>query len=172
MNRNRTNPSVQQRAAQPYAGVSRRVTAGVAAAVDGAFPIVFGWLDERGIDPSGPPFIRTRAIDHAGEPLELEMAVPVAEPAQANGEVMADVLPEGRYLTLLHVGPYRSETAADLADARDTLMEFARDNGLQCVRASGSGAELPAAVEHLLVGPVDTPDHTRWETELAYLIVD
>lgn len=161
-------PRIEYRAAQPYLGITRRVTHGVPAAVDQAFPALFAWLGEHGVAPAGPPFIRTREIDERGEPLELDVAVPVASAVEGDGEVRADVLPAGRYLTALHVGPYRSQTATDLGDARAALLRHADERGLVYAR----GAELPCAVEHFRIGPVDTPDHTRWETELAYLLAD
>jgi RNA polymerase sigma-70 factor, ECF subfamily len=165
-------PHIEERAEQPYLGITRQVTQGVPAAVDRAFPALFAWLGEHGIEPAGPPFIRTCEVDERGEPLELDVGVPVAAPVEAAGEVRADALPAGRYLTLLHVGPYRSETATDLGDARDALLRHADEHGIVYSRATERGAALPCAVEHLRVGPVDTPDHTRWETELAYLIVE
>ena len=161
-------PRIEDRGAQPYLGITRRVTHGVPAAVDEAFPALFAWLGERGVEPSGPPFIRTREVDERGEPLELDVAVPVAAPVETEGEIRRDELPAGRYLTALHVGPYRSETATDLGAARAALLRHADEHGLVYAR----GTALPCAVEHFRIGPVDTPDHTRWETELAYLIAE
>lgn len=163
-------PQIQQRAAQPYMGMTRRVTEGVPAAVDGAFPALFAWLGEHGVEPAGAPFIRTREVDERSEPLELDVGVPVAAPVEPDGDVRADELPAGRYLTLLHIGPYRSQTATDLGDARAALLRHADERGIVYSRATERGALLPCAVEHLRVGPVDTPDHTAWETEVAYLI--
>ena len=164
-------PQLEQRPAQPYLAIARRVTDGVPAAVDTAFPELFGWLREHGVEPAGPPFIRYREIDAGGEPLELEAGVPVAAGATGAGQVRADVLPEGRYATLLHVGPYRSTTAPDLADARAALVSWAAEHGIVYSRETERGAALPCCVEHLLIGPVDEPDHSKWETEFAYLVV-
>jgi effector-binding domain-containing protein len=165
-------PCVVERAAQPYLKITCQVTAGVPAAVDTAFPALFGWLGSRGLAPSGPPFIRTTEIDRGGQPLELEVGVPVAEAVSGEGEVESDTLPAGRYLTLLHVGPYRSRTEPDLEDARAALLRFAEERGIVCGRPTDRGEALECSVEHLRVGPVDTPDHSKWETEFAYLIVD
>ena len=165
-------PKIEERAAQPYVGITRRVTEGVPAVVDTAFPALFAWLGEHGVEPAGPPFIRTREVDTRGEPLELDVAVPVAAPVETDGDVRADVLPAGRYLTLLHVGPYRSETATDLGDARDALLRHAHERGIVYSRPTERGALVPCGVEHFRVGPVDTRDHTTWETEIAYLIAD
>ena len=106
-------PRIEVRSEQPYLAIHRHVTDGVPAAVDSAFPELFAWLGERGIAPSGPPFMRFREVDPDGEPLELEVAAPVdvavGGPYTGDAPVLADALPAGRYVTLLHVGPYRSE---------------------------------------------------------------
>jgi hypothetical protein len=88
------------------------------------------------------------------------------------GTVRAGVLPGGRYVTLLHVGPYSSDTARDLGAAREELRRWIAERGIVYSRATERGATLPSCSEHLRVGPVDEPDWTRWETEFAYLIVD
>jgi effector-binding domain-containing protein len=165
-------PRIEERAVQPYLKIRRQVTSGVPDAVDDAFPALFAWLGERGIEPAGPPFIRTLEVDEHGEPLELEVSVPVAEAVSGGREVEADTLPAGRYLTVVHVGPYRSETETDLADARAALLRFARERGIVYSLETARGATLPCAVEHFRIGPVDTPDYSTWETEFAYLIVD
>ena len=72
--------------------------------------------------------------------------------------VRSGELPAGRWATYLHVGPYRSETEPDLAAGRATLQP-----------GRTPGAARADYVEHFFTGPVEEPDHARWETELAYL---
>jgi hypothetical protein len=148
------------------------VTEGVPAAVDPAFPELFGWLGRHGVTPAGPPFIRTHEVDAAGEPLELEVAAPVAGDVPSDERVRRDALPAGRYLTTLHVGPYRSETERDLGDARAALIEWAERQGIVYARETERGLAFRCAVDHLLVSPGTEADFTKWETELAYLIVE
>jgi DNA gyrase inhibitor GyrI len=88
--------------------------AGISAAVDEAFPELFGWLAEQGIAPVGPPFIRYLVIDMAAE-LEIELAVPVSAPIARSGRVQPGVLPEGSYAVLRHTGPYDGLVAANAA---------------------------------------------------------
>jgi len=42
--------------------------------------------------------------------------------------VRASTLPGGDYITLLHVGPYRSDSLPDLGDARAELVAWADEN--------------------------------------------
>jgi hypothetical protein len=52
-------PRIEERAAQHYAGIRATVPmGGISAAVDEAFPELFGWLAGTGTAPAAPPFIR------------------------------------------------------------------------------------------------------------------
>jgi GyrI-like small molecule binding domain len=165
-------PRIEKRAAQPYVGLVREVTAGVPDAVDGAFPELVGWLSEHRVEPAGTPFIRTLEADRDGEALELEVGFPVDAPVAAGGPVRAGVLPAGRYLTVVHTGPYRSETERDIAVARAALTAWAAEREIVYSTRSERGEALACAVDHLLVGPVEESDYTKWKTEFAYLIVE
>jgi hypothetical protein len=155
-------PLVQTRAAQPYVGISAEVTTEdeLRAAVHRGFAELFGWLGDNGIQPSGAPFIRYLEVAEDGRPLRLELAAPIRAAVSGAGSVHADELPAGSYVTLLHVGPYRSLKAPDLGDARAELLAWARARGL----------DFDAHVEHYITDARSEPDWTRWETELAYLI--
>ena len=168
-----TEPRIQERAEQPYLGIACEVTDGIAPVVDRAFPQLFAWLGEHGVEPSGPPFIRFRELDGAGEPLRIEVGAPVSDgESRGGGPVHADALPAGRYLTLLHVGPYRSETATDLGDAQAALIAWAAEHGVTYSHPTERGLALPCCVEHYRIGPHEESDWRKWETELAYLIVE
>ena len=81
---------------------------------------------------------------------------------RADDPVRADALPARRYVTQLHVGPYTHDTVPDLSATRDALRGWIETKGI----ATGF------LVEHYRVGPPMESDWTRWETELAYLILD
>jgi effector-binding domain-containing protein len=166
-----SEPQIELREAQQYVGIRAPVTAGIRDFADNAFPELFGWVFENGIAPAGPPFLRYHEVDRSGEPLEVEAGVPVeSPPASANGRVQGGALPAGRYLTALHVGPYTSDTVTDLGDARAELVKWARDNEVAYGRETDRGLSFPCALERFIVGPVDDPDFTNWQTEFAYLI--
>jgi len=165
-------PEIHERAAQPYLGIPREVTSGVPDAVDAAFPALFAWLGEHGAELSGPPFIRFHEVDGDGAPLALEVAVPVAAELPGDDLVRAGTLPAGRYVTLVHAGPYRSTTVPDLAATRERLHAWIAARGIVYGHETDRGMALPCCVEHLQVSPGTEPDFTKWRTELAYLIVD
>jgi effector-binding domain-containing protein len=166
-------PRIEDRAEQPYLGIAARVAseAEFRSAVDGGFPELFGSLDDSDVRPSGPPFIRYLELDSDSQPVEFEVAVPVVSPAPGGGRVRAGTLPAGRYVTLLHVGPYNSADAPDLGDARAALLGWAEDRGVQLASARGdTGTTYEACVEHYLTDASREPDWSKWETELAYLV--
>jgi len=117
---------------------------GIAAAVDSAFPALFGQLAERGAEPAGPPFIRYLSV---GSELEIELGIPVADGERA--------LPAGRWIVALHVGHFDG-----LRDAHAALQDWAQ----------GEGLAWSEFCEQYLTNPREEPDSSRWETELAYLI--
>jgi hypothetical protein len=156
---------------RPYLGHRFEVTDGVAAAVDGAFAEVFGWLGGIGVRPTEAPFIRFHELDPEGAPLALEVGI-VADLVPAPGDPLAPAtLPAGRFVTYLHHGAYRSEAEPDLAAARARLEGWAGARGLELDRdATARGSAPGCYLERYLVGPAEEPDHSRWRTELAYLV--
>jgi effector-binding domain-containing protein len=166
-------PQLEDRAEQPYVGIAGRVAseAEFRDAVDRGFPQLFGWLQENGVTPTGPPFIRYLEVDREGKPVEFELAVPVAAAASGDGRVLAGALPAGRYATFLHVGPYTHPEVPDLGAARAEVLGWAEERGVEVARSkTDQGTAFQAYVEHYLTDASREPDWSRWETELAYLV--
>jgi hypothetical protein len=166
-------PRIVTRSAQPYHAVARAVTESVARAADAAFAELAGWMGEEGISATGAPFIRVHEVDRAGIPFAIEAALPVADHAPDGPHtVIADELPAGRWATLLHVGPYCRRRGPGIDDARLSLVRWTASQGLVYGHPTPRGEALVCCVDHLRVGPGVEPDHMRWQTELAYLILD
>jgi effector-binding domain-containing protein len=166
-----SEPQIELREPQRYLGIHAPSIDSIRQFADSAFPELFGWLREHGVAPAGPPFIRYYEVDRAGEPLDVEVGVPVDGAPEGDARVRADALPAGSYLTFLHVGPYTSESARDLADARAELLAYAEENGIEYGQESEHGQSFPCAFEQYRIGPVDDSDFTKWETEFAYLVL-
>jgi effector-binding domain-containing protein len=75
----------------------------------------------------------------------------VAGPVPASDLVRGGELPAGRYLTLVHTGPYDGLIAANAA-----VQDFAAGNGIT-LESSADGRRFAGRVEH-------------YRTEVAYLI--
>jgi effector-binding domain-containing protein len=166
-----SEPAIELREAQPYLGIHAPSIDSIRRFADTAFPELFGWLGEHEIAPAGPPFIRYYEVDQAGEPLDVEVGVPVERAPDGDARVRGDALPAGSYLTFVHVGPYTSDSMPDLSDARSEILAWAEDNGIEFSQASEHGQTFPCAFEQYRIGPVDDPDFTKWETEFAYLVI-
>lgn len=154
-------PLLCEREARPYLAIPAQVrgSAQLRGAADRGFPTLFRRLGERGVAPAGPPFIRYGRLHPDGSPAAIEIAVPVAEPVAGDAPVSAGILPAGRWLSHVHVGPYAHDTLPGLGDAHRAVRAWAAEHGV---------ALAGAVCEHYRVGPVEEPDFTRWQTELAY----
>jgi len=51
-------------------------------------------------------------------------------------------------------------------------VSWAAEHGIVYGRDTDRGLALPCCVDHLRIGLVDEADFIKWETELAYLILD
>jgi effector-binding domain-containing protein len=159
-------PRIEERAAQHYAGIQATVPmGGIPAAVDDAFPELFGWLAGTGTAPAAPPFIRFLVIDMEAL-LQLEFGVPVAAPVTGSGRIQPGILPAGRYAVLRHAGPYDGLIGANAA-----LQQWAHDRGLEFdVRDTPEGSAWGARFEEYITDPSGEPDPSKWETDVAYLL--
>jgi effector-binding domain-containing protein len=161
------NLEIVDRPAQPYVAVRRTVTMQTFPEIADRLPELFGWLAERGVDPAGAPFFRYHLIDMERE-LDVEAGVPVAAPVDADGEVLADVLPAGRYAATTHVGhpdELIAVTGAFLDEAAARGLTF---DATETERGTRWGCRL----EVLLTNPAEQPDPNKWETTLAFRLAD
>jgi hypothetical protein len=68
--------------------------------------------------------------------------------------------------------PLVSDDVPDLGDAQGALRGWIEKEGIVTSRPSERGSSLRCCVEHYKVGPPMEQDWTKWETELAYLVVE
>jgi hypothetical protein len=159
-------PSIVERAAQPYLAIAATVTMSTISDAADRLPGLIGWAAARGIAPVGAPFLKYDVIDMAGS-LRVRVGFPSAEVA-GEGEVVAGVLPAGRYVSVVHTGP-----PASLAGATRELLEWAAAEGLSFdVTPTDAGDAWGARLEFFLTDPRVEPDIERWQTELAFRLAD
>jgi GyrI-like small molecule binding domain len=158
--------SIQERAEQPYLGMTASVTMEDFSPVADRLPEIFGRLAERGVEPAGPPFFRYRVIDMERE-LVVQAGVPVAEPLIVDG-LDAEVLPAGRYVATTFTGhPDRLITVT--AD----LLRWADNQGLVFEQHTGPQGDVwGCRLEIYETDPRDEPDMNRWTTTLAFRLAD
>lgn len=156
-------PQILDRPAQPYAAVRRAVTMATIGEVADQVPVVLARLAEQGLDPAGPPFLRYLTIDMDSD-LVVEAGVPVARAVQDDGELLAGVLPAGRYVVTSVLGHPEG-----LVGVTGALLAWARDQGLEWdVETTPRGERWGCRLESFLTDPREQPDLRLWRTELAF----
>lgn len=167
----RHDPKVENRPAVHYLGSRRTVTMTSMQLVADRITGLVGVVLAHGVTPTGPALLRYELIDMARE-MVVVAGVPVPEDALGLADrvddVHRDVLPAGRYVTVVHRG--HPDT---LVGATGDLLAWAEAQGLRFdVRPSPSGEVWGCRVEHYLTDPGDEPDMDRWDTELAFRLAD
>jgi effector-binding domain-containing protein len=158
-----TQPRIVERPEQPYVAIGGVVTMQTVGAIADRLPEVFVWLAEHNLEPAGVPFFKYNLIDMRRQ-LEVEVGVPVATPAQGDGDVHAGVLPAGRYANVTHVGH-----PDELAGVTAKLLDWSAQQGLRWdMSETSAGQRWRCRLEIYHTDPAEEPDMRRWETELAF----
>jgi effector-binding domain-containing protein len=159
-----SEPKIEERAEQPYVAIRRRVKMSEMPTLPQQWGEVRRWLESKGISPSGAPFWNYRIVDMEDK-LEIDVGWPVASPIAGEGQIIADSLPAGRYVTTIYTGRYDDD---GLMRATGDLLAWADKNGIPWDKwlhgATGEGWR--ARVEHYLTDNDAEPDKN--ETELAF----
>jgi effector-binding domain-containing protein len=164
-----TEPKIEDRKQQPYVGIQAQVTMQeMGKILPPLWGEVYGWLASKGLKPNGAPLWRYRVIDMAAQ-MEIDVGVPMAAAVEGDDRVTADVLPAGRYATLIYSGPYEG-----LMQATSDLLGWAEKKGVVWDKwsAGPKGEAWQARIENYLTDPREEPDSAKWQTELAFKLAD
>lgn len=162
-----TEPKVEQRNEQQYVAIRTEVPiTKLSKAVRQLLIETAAWLDKRGINPPGPPFVRYNVIDMAAL-MDLEIGFPVSTPLAGDDRVRPGVLPAGRYASLVYTNVRRG------IEANGALINWIASNGLVMDRwDTDKGDAFRSRVEFFLTDPADEPDKKKWDTEVAIKLAD
>ncbi|WP_019588714.1 MerR family transcriptional regulator [Deinococcus apachensis] len=132
-----------------------------------AFETLRTYLSGHGMEPSSPPtafFVPTQDLRKLHKSIEMYAGFEVGGEVPAEGEVRAGWTPAGRWYAVRHAGPYEH-----IWHVKPMLRERAeRDGASVKVVNLVHGEFIAQEVYH--VGPWDTPDPGRWETEERWLV--
>jgi len=160
-------PRIIERPEQPYVAIKRAITMQTFPEIADRLPELFAWLGARGVEPAGAPFFKYDVIDMERR-LVVEAGVPVAAPVEVDGDVVAGVLPAGRYATVTHVGH-----PDELIEATAGLLAWAERRGLAWdAWPTDEGEAWGCRLEVLMTNPAEEPDMRKWETELVFKLAD
>ncbi|MCA0454168.1 MAG: GyrI-like domain-containing protein [Chloroflexi bacterium] len=122
------------------------------------------WFKEHEIEPAGPAFLRYHIINMEGI-MHIGVGIPVATPQTGDGRVYPDMLPAGRYGSLIFVGHGLTGNKA--------LGRWAGENNIAWDRRDDPrGDVFSARTETYLTDPKVQPLKTKWEVEVAIKIKD
>jgi effector-binding domain-containing protein len=142
---------------------------GSMAEVIAALPAIWAelsvWLANRGVAAAGAPFIAYKSI-RMPQWLAVEVGIPTATLASADGEVLCGELPAGDFVETLYVGHYDG-----LLEATAKLLKWGAEQDIHWDMQVRDGAEHWAArLESYVTDPTDEPDPAKWQTRLAIRI--
>jgi effector-binding domain-containing protein len=156
-----TLPKIADRAAQPYVAIRQKVTIPFGEAIGPIMGELFGTINAKGIQPSGPVFFKYNIVNMPE--LEIEFGVPVASPIAGDGRLVSGTLPAGRYAELTYWGHYDN-----LMDANAVLIGWAKQRELAWDSTDeADGEHFAARVEIYPNSPDEEPDPEKWETTVA-----
>ncbi len=117
-----------------------------------AFTAVLHALRAQDVMPSGPPF----ALYHGmpADTVDVEAGFPVPAPVEPEGAVVRGVLPAGRAVEAVHVGPYDT-----LPTTYGQVLQRIEEDGRQ-----------PSSTmwEYYLSDPETEPDPSTWRTRVVW----
>jgi effector-binding domain-containing protein len=115
-------PKIEKRPKLTYMGI-RTISPfkGMSKEIDRLANELNSWVDEKKIKTTGPPFLRYHVIDMRGF-MDISYCIPVRKASPDNGNIKADVVPAGRYASLIYSGGGISGNRA--------LIEWVRAQGI------------------------------------------
>jgi effector-binding domain-containing protein len=156
-------PTIVERAEQPYVAIRETVPmSGIGVFAD-RIPEVFDWLAAHGVEPVGPVFFKYDVVDME-RGLTIQIGVPVGQAQTGDEQVVAGVLPGGRYASVTHIGH-----PDDLMGATRDLLAWADGQNLEW---DVDGDRWGSRLEVYKSDPREVPDMTKWETELLFRLKD
>ena len=162
-----TKPGIEQRKKLQYAARRQAVPIPFGKYLQPAWDEVHDWMNKKGVRPSGPPIIRYLTTDMSKE-LDIDIGFLVDNAVKGDNRITTDVLPAGRYATLLYTGPYRGK---GIYKATIALLEWARENKIKWDTSKKKGVEWwNGRAEFYFSDPTVDKDASKYETELAFLI--
>jgi effector-binding domain-containing protein len=161
-----TLPRIIDQKARPYVAIRRRLKMPFDADIGPAMGALFAAIAARNIRTTGPAFFKYNVI--AMPELEIEFGMPVAEPVAADGDLVASVLPAGRYAETTFFGHYDH-----LMNVNAILIGWAKEINLTWdATTEADGDHFAARLEIYHNDPDEEPDPARWQTTLMIKVKD
>lgn len=124
------------------------------------------WLNDKKLKIAGPLFYRYHTICQARHHFHLEVGFPVCTPAEGDDRVVAGIIPDGTFATLLHCGhPNHIDRSFN------NLQNWANGQGIKWETHHQDNEEVWAGrFNFYLTDQASEPDEGKWRTAIAVLI--
>lgn len=160
----------QERPTTHYVGIPVTARLPEFGAPDGPnemIPRVYQWLADHAVVPQSGPLYIYRHVGVSDDPVDLTVAVPVAEPVKPTNGLVLGSLPAGTYVVGRHEG-----APDQIPESHAKVQKWAAANGhrLDALR-NDDGTLWTGHAEHFLTDPTEEPDASRWVTELLFKTV-
>src|SRR5690349_11019144 len=158
-------PKIDKRPKQVYMGL-RTIAPfkGMSKVIDRLSREMNAWINDHNIKTSGPPFLRFHVIDMRGF-MDISFGFPVSKALPEDGDIKADVIPAGRYASLIYSGGGIS--------ANRTLIEWVRAQGMDFDRWDTEKVDnFSGRYETYLTDPKIEHRKSRWKIEVAIKLAD
>jgi effector-binding domain-containing protein len=160
-----TEPKIERRKKQHYVAIRMAVPIPFGKYLQPTWDEVYDWMKNNDIKPSGPAIIRYLTTDMSKE-LDIDVGFTVDKAVKGNDHISADILPAGKYATLLYTGPYKGIFRATVA-----LLEWAKENKVKWNTSKKKGVEWwNGRTEFYLSDPATEKDPSKFKTELVFLV--
>jgi effector-binding domain-containing protein len=162
-----TKPKLEQRKEQDYAAIRMAVPIPFGKHLQPAWDEVQRWLLNKEVTPSNPAIIRFLTIDMPKK-LVIDVGFTIDRKIPGDEHIIVDVLPAGRYATLLYTGPVKGK---GVYKATVALMDWASENAIVWNTSIVNGIEWwNGRSEFYLTDPAKESDPKKYQTELAFLV--
>ena len=142
--------SLQDQPTQPAVAIRTKIPDdGVGGLVGELIGEVWGFLEAKGVHPTGGPYARTIYMPGT----DIEVGFIVEHPLAGEGRVISSELPGGRAAIATHIGPYDQ-----LGPVHKAVLTWVAEHNLQ---PAGAPWEL------YLSDPAREPDPKNWRTDVV-----
>jgi len=160
-------PRIVTRDEQPYVAIAATVTMDDIAAAADRLPEVMAWVAARGLARAGAPFFKYDVIAMPDR-LQMQVGAPLRELVEGEGDIVAGLLPAGRYAMVSHIGHPK-----ELMGVTTDLLAWADRQGLAFdMTSSPDGERWGCRLEAYHSDPRLVPDMAQWHTDLLFRLAE
>jgi effector-binding domain-containing protein len=158
-------PFYNTREAETYVAIAVAITMEEFDIVDSLTAEVYEWLEQKGVAPTGPSFLRIVTSDMTAK-LDVEVGVVVDPPPEGDDRVTVGEVPAGSYVTLF----YTDEDPGDHLQSNVEIQAWGANEGVEWKFDRSDGVEKWCGRFGFDRPDLASGDHQTFE--LTYQIVD